>query len=129
MKDRLRMARALRKYTQKRLADEIHVSRNSINFIEAGTMNPTDRTIEDICRVLRINKEWLLNGTGEMEIQLSREEEIAELVKDMYQADDERKLRLAKTIAGFDEDTMDALVKTLTALYPAVEKEKDGLDN
>ena len=61
-------------------AESINVSPQFISAVCAGTKQPSDRTIADICRVYNVNEDWLRYGTGEPFMQLSREETIAEYV-------------------------------------------------
>ena len=61
-------------------AESINVSPQFISAVCAGTKQPSDRTIADICRVYNVNEDWLRDGTGEPFMQLSREETIAEYV-------------------------------------------------
>ena len=61
-------------------AESINVSPQFISAVCAGTKQPSDRTIADICRVYNVNEDWIRDGTGEPFIQLSREETIAEYV-------------------------------------------------
>ena len=61
-------------------AESINVSPQFISAVCAGTKQPSDRTIADICRVYNVNEDWLRDGTGEPFMQLSREEDIAEYV-------------------------------------------------
>ena len=61
-------------------AESINVSPQFISAVCAGTKQPSDRTIADICRVYKVNEDWLRYGTGEPFRQLSREETIAEYV-------------------------------------------------
>lgn len=61
-------------------AESINVSPQFISAVCAGTKQPSDRTIADICRVYNVNEDWLRYGTGEQFMQLSREETIAEYV-------------------------------------------------
>ena len=63
-----------------RFAESINVSPQFISAVCAGTKQPSDRTIADICRVYNVNEDWLRDGTGEPFMQLSREETIAEYV-------------------------------------------------
>ncbi|MBP3410414.1 MAG: helix-turn-helix transcriptional regulator [Clostridia bacterium] len=49
---RLKAARAAMDWSQQRLADEVGVSRQTINAIEKGEYNPTIRLCIAICRVL-----------------------------------------------------------------------------
>lgn len=41
-----------------------------------GTTNPSDRTIQDICREFGVNEVWLRTGEGEPFKERTREEEI-----------------------------------------------------
>ena len=61
-------------------AESINVSPQFISAVCAGTKQPSDRTIADICRVYNVYEDWLRDGTGEPFMQLSREETIAEYV-------------------------------------------------
>ena len=61
-------------------AESINVSPQFISAVCAGTKQPSDRTIADICRVYNVNEDWLRDSTGEPFMQLSREETIAEYV-------------------------------------------------
>ena len=61
-------------------AENINVSPQFISAVCAGTKQPSDRTIADICRVYNVNEDWLRDGTGDPFMQLSREETIAEYV-------------------------------------------------
>ena len=49
---RLKAARAALDWSQQRLADEVGVSRQTINAIEKGEYNPTIRLCIAICRAL-----------------------------------------------------------------------------
>ncbi len=49
---RLKSARALMDLSQQQLADEVGVSRQTINAIEKGDYNPTIRLCNAICRTL-----------------------------------------------------------------------------
>ena len=52
--------------TMTSFAEKLSISQSMISKICKDNANPSDRTISDICRIYCINKEWLLNGTGEM---------------------------------------------------------------
>ena len=58
-------------------AESINVSPQFISAVCAGTKQPSDRTIADICRVYNVNEDWLRDGTGETFMKISREEAIA----------------------------------------------------
>jgi putative transcriptional regulator len=49
---RMKAARAARDYSQQDLADQVGVSRQTINAIERGDYNPTIKLCVAICRAL-----------------------------------------------------------------------------
>lgn len=49
---KLKAARAARDLTQKKLADQVGVSRQTINAIEQGEYNPTIKLCRAICRAV-----------------------------------------------------------------------------
>lgn len=65
--DRLNYARKKNGYTQDSLAEAIGVSRGVIFNLEKNKTEPQTIVINAICQTLKINKEWLVNGTGQME--------------------------------------------------------------
>ena len=50
--DRLRLARLAWRMTQKELAEQVGVSRQTINLMERGRYNPSLRLCISICRTL-----------------------------------------------------------------------------
>lgn len=64
---RLNYARKKNGYTQDSLAEAIGVSRGVIYNLENNKTIPKTIVLNAICKTLRINKDWLLNGTGNMD--------------------------------------------------------------
>lgn len=66
---RLKEARKARSMSQDMLADKIGASRGVITNIEHDKVSePQPMVINAICSVLNINKEWLTDGIGSMDI-------------------------------------------------------------
>lgn len=66
---RLKEARKARSMSQDMLADKIGASRGVITNIEHDKVGePQPMVINAICSVLNINKEWLTDGIGSMDI-------------------------------------------------------------
>lgn len=86
---RLNYIRKQRGYTQTSLATAIGVSRGVIFNLEKNKTEPQMIVINAICHILNINKEWLLNGIGEMDCDKENLEsnkilnEIFEVTKDL----------------------------------------------
>lgn len=68
---------------QAEFAQRLGVSRPFVSELCSGSKNPSDRTIQDICREFNVNEHWLRTGEGEMFVQLSREEEITKFAMEI----------------------------------------------
>lgn len=78
--DRLKYALDDRGILQKFFADKIHVSENYVSLIVRGKNYPGEKTIDAICEELQLNKEWLVNGTGDMYLPSPQITELADLI-------------------------------------------------
>ena len=66
---RLKEARKVRGISQDLLAEKIGASRGVITNIEHDKVDePQPMVINAICNALNISKEWLVNGTGTMNV-------------------------------------------------------------
>lgn len=83
MKERIRKLRKILDLTQQEFADKIGMKRNTVANYETGRNEPSASVISLICREFNVSEEWLRDGEGEMFIELSEEEEIAELVYEL----------------------------------------------
>lgn len=82
---------------------KIGISQSMASLICLGKANPSDRTISDICRVFRVNEEWLRNGTGAKYRKKPRAEELGEIFANL-EVDDTVKARFIRTLADFPEE-------------------------
>lgn len=81
---RLNYVRKKKGYTQDSLAASIGVSRGVIFNLEKNKTEPQTIVINAICQTLNINKEWLLNGEGEME-DTSETSQSARILAQLYE--------------------------------------------
>ena len=51
---------------------------------------PSDRILNDICRLFHVNDTWLRTGEGNMYSPKTRAVEIAEMTRQMYESNDAR---------------------------------------
>lgn len=77
MQERIKMIRKNAQLTQADFGERIHVKGNTIANYECGLRTPSDAIIAAICREFNIREEWLRTGSGPMEPERSREEELA----------------------------------------------------
>lgn len=73
----------------------LNISRSHLSGIESGLKNLTNRLINDICDEYHVNKEWLINGTGDMFldplVDYQLDPEIEEYVRLLLAVDEETK--------------------------------------
>ena len=76
--------RALRKNHLKMTLDtfgeRLGVGKTTISAIETGKNNVTEQMIKSICREFDVSEDWLRNGEGEVFVQRTRNEMVAEFV-------------------------------------------------
>ena len=81
--ERLNFVRKKNHYTQESLANEIGVSRGVIYNLEKNITMPQTIVINAICKILKINKEWLINGNGEMD-DTTEKSQSQKVLKELY---------------------------------------------
>ena len=105
MNKRISLVRKEKKYTQDDFAEKLGLTKNFISLIETGKREPSDRTINDICREFGVNEEWLRTGEGEMFLPMDREKELANLIADLFTSEpDSFKNRFVSMLARMDDD-------------------------
>lgn len=80
MKSRVKELRKALNLTQQDFAKSIGISRSNVAGIESGAVNLTDRNIAQICSKHKANEEWIRTGTGEMFLEMDKDEEFAYLI-------------------------------------------------
>ena len=55
--------------TQAEFGARIGITFSSVSLLEKGTNNPSEQTIRAICSEFHINRDWLVDGIGEMQVQ------------------------------------------------------------
>ena len=108
MNKRISLVRKQKGLNQDDFADQLGLTKNFISLIETGKREPSDRTVKDICREFCVNETWLRTGEGEMFLDVSREEEIADLTnKLLSEESDSFKNRLISALARLTDEQWD----------------------
>ena len=81
MKDRIKTIRKELNLTQQQFADKLGVRRNTVAQWETGVNQITEQTIKAICTLFDVSEDWLKEGTGDIFITVSRDEEISKNVQ------------------------------------------------
>lgn len=103
--------------SQEKFALKLGLSRNFINQVENRKKNISDRTISDICREFNVNEEWLRNGSGEMFVKKSKNDQISDMISDVLNSDDESfKRRLISALSKLDDSDWESLEKLIDSI-------------
>lgn len=89
MNERVKELRKALGLTLDKFGDRIGVGKSAISKIERGENGVSDQMLKSICREFNVNENWLRTGEGEMFVQLSRDERVADIVKKALASDDE----------------------------------------
>lgn len=117
MNERIKLLRKSLGLTQDDFANKVGLSRNFIAQIEIGTKQPSDRTISDICRVFAINEQWLRTGEGQMHLNLTKNQEIAQFLNDVMEEDDtDFKKKFVNVLAKLDEKEWALVAKMIDSV-------------
>lgn len=127
MNERIRELRKALNITQQELADKLSLKRNTIATYEMGKATPSDRTISDICREYNVSEEWLRDGTGEMFIPVTRDEEIEIFIGNVLKDEpDNFKKRLISVLAKLSEHEWEVLEEKARWLVQESDSQKKG---
>lgn len=122
MNERLKKLRKELDLTQQEFADRIGIKRNTLATYESGRNEPIDAVISLICREFNVNEEWLRDGTGEMFITQTRDEQIEEFIGTLLQnEEDSFKRRLISGLAALDDTGW----RVLENFLDSIQKEGD----
>lgn len=112
MKDRIKKIRKELDLTQQKFANRLGVQRNTIAMYEMGKTIPSEAVILSICREFNVNEHWLRDGTGEMFIEQTRDEQIASFIGGIQMNDDDSfKKRLISVLANLKEEQWELLAE------------------
>lgn len=114
MKDRIKELRTKLNKSQTDFAKSISVSRSAVCKMESGENYPSEQTIHLICTEYNVNDDWLRTGKGEMFIEVSQEEEIANLTyKLLTEESDSFKNRLISALSRLTDEQWDLLEQVI----------------
>lgn len=106
--ERIKEIRNKEGITQQVFANRVKLKRGTIASYEVGLLEPSDRTIVDICDEFHINEEWLRTGEGEMYLEenIADGKRIAQLTRGMS----ENKKKLFRILVDMPDELLDAMV-------------------
>lgn len=69
MNNRIREIRQHSNLSMKAFGDRLGISSAAVSKIETGINAPSEQTIRAICSEFSVNRDWLVDGVGEMQVQ------------------------------------------------------------
>ena len=100
--------------TQETFANYLEISKENISSYESGRRNPSDAFIKLVCEKCNVNEDWLRTGNGEMFIEKSKDEQIAEMLADIQAGgEDTFKHRLVSALSKLNKEDWESLEKLI----------------
>lgn len=117
MKDRIKKIRRELDLTQQEFANKIGISRGNIGAYEVGKNAPSDAVISLICTKFNVRESWLRNGTGEIFVTQSLDEQITTFIGEIQNTENDTfKKRFVSMLAGLEEADWKVLEKIALGL-------------
>lgn len=125
--DRVKTIRKELMLNQTQFAEKIGISQRALSSIERETTNLTERNTREICRVFNVNEQWLRTGEGEMFLEPSEDEQLAEFVGEILASrPDDMRRQFLVALSQLDEDGWKGLVQFTRAIYKEGKKLEEG---
>lgn len=126
IKERIKELRKAHKLSQTAFGEVLGVSRDVINNIENGRVEPSELIIKMIVNEFGVNTQWLVNGEGDMIAALNRDEEIAQFVgRTLAGKEDTFQKRLIAALSKLSVEEWEVLEKLANDLASPKEKEQE----
>lgn len=104
MNERIKEIRLFFGLTQVEFGRKIGVKQSAVTGYENGNRQPLDTVIASICREFGVNEEWLRTGEGPQFVEVTRAEQIQQMVDDIMRDHPEAfRRRFVTALAGLDE--------------------------
>lgn len=130
MGERFKQLRKKLGLSQIEFAKRLGLTRGAISNIEAGKVQPKPLLIDLICSTFRANKEWLVNGTGQMLADRSRDDQIMDFVSSAMAGERPNfKRRLLSVLSQLNENQWEMLEKYLLEMVPPPESPTDSTED
>ena len=116
------------------LIDELQISKSDFasaidvtpayisKIIKKGAV-PSKRVLEEICKKFKVTKSWLYNGEGEIFVELTKDQEIADFLGDLISDETvDFKKRLISGLAKLNQEQWSQLEIIMDTLIENIKK-------
>lgn len=135
MNKRIRKLRKVLDLTQAEFAEKIGSTANVLTHYETGRRNPSRSVINNICKTFHVSEEWLREGTGEMFVDVSQDDQIMEFVqKTLSTRSDSFQRRFAAMLSALSDSDWEVLERMAYAIInerkaPGAAQDQDALSD
>ena len=113
--------------TLEKFGEPLGVTKVAISNIENDNRNMTEQMTKAICREYNVSEEWLRDGTGEMFVPVTRDEEIEIFIGNVLKDEpDNFKKRLISVLAKLSEHEWEVLEERARWLVQESDSQKKG---
>ena len=123
MNERIKQIRKSANLTLEKFGKRIGITAASCSNIESGKTNPSNQTIQAICKEFGCNEIWLRTGEGYPFQEESRQEQIMKFAAQTVHGSDEFKKSFVSMLAKLDAEDWDALARIFGKLAGETKKE------
>lgn len=114
------------KLSQTEFGEEIGVTRGVINNIDRNLVPAKPLLIQQICKAYNVSETWLTTGEGEMFVEQSRTDEIAQFVgRTLADKEDTFQKRLIAALSKLSVEEWEVLEKLANDLAAPNKKEQE----
>ena len=123
LKDRINHLIQTLNISKTKFAERLNISQGFVSQLCGGAREPSDRTIQDICREFGCNDVWLRPGEAEPFRQETRQEQIMRFAVQTVKGSNEFRKALVAMLATLDDSDWDGLEKLLDKLLTEYKKD------
>lgn len=123
MNERIKQIRKSENLTLEKFGKRIGITAASCSNIESGKTNPSNQTIQAICKEFGCNEIWLRTGDGDPFQEESRHEQIMRFAAQTISGSDEFKKSFVSMLAKLDAEDWEALARIFGKLAGETKKE------
>ena len=123
MNERIKQIRKSANLTLEKFGKRIGITAASCSNIESGKTNPSNQTIQAICKEFGCNEIWLRTGDGDPFQEESRHEQIMRFAAQTINGSDEFKKSFVSMLAKLDAEDWEALARIFGKLAGETKKE------
>ena len=105
MQNRIKELRKALNLNQTEFGEKIGAKQATVAGWEVGRREPSPLVIGSICREFNVNENWLRTGQGEMFVEISEDEQLADFFGKIQTSDESDSIKmLMKTVAKLDDE-------------------------